>query len=187
MTHTSALSQLRGSPRSRCTPISDAIREHQRSRALAEGPFSDAAAAGLATGLEPTSPLLLQDPSTLPPFDDSQLDDPHLLSSAAAEIYRMRRARDQNMPEGLMGEPAWDILLALYAEEPAQLPASTVCYGSGVPQSTASRWIGVLEKGGLVERTEHPRDSRITLLSLTPAGRLTVERSLKAMLRGSRG
>ena len=122
----------------------------------------------------------------MPPFDTIELDNPQLLSSAAAEIYRMRRARDRHMPADLMGEPAWDILLALYSEEPAKLPVSTVCYGSGVPRTTALRWIGTLEKRGLLERAGHEKDGRIILLSLTPEGRLNVEQCLKEMLRAAR-
>jgi DNA-binding MarR family transcriptional regulator len=130
-------------------------------------------------------PTFFQEISSLPQFEESELDNSQLLSSAAAEIYRMRRARDRQMPPDLVGEPAWDMLLALYSEEPAKLPISTVCYGSGVPPTTALRWIGVLDEGGLVERTKHHRDGRIVLLSLTEQGRLVVERSLKAMLRAA--
>lgn len=99
----------------------------------------------------------------------------------------MRRARDRVMPEGLTGEPAWDILLALYSEEPGELTVSSVCHGSGVPPTTAARWIGVLASQGFLERTKHPRDDRVVLVSLTAKGRLIVERCLKAMLRANRG
>ena len=98
----------------------------------------------------------------------------------------MRRARDRVMPEGLTGEPAWDILLALYSEGPADLTISSVCHGSGVPPTTAARWIGVLEARGLLERSKHPRDDRVVLVCLTAQGRLIVERCLKAMLRATR-
>ena len=122
----------------------------------------------------------------MPAFMDSEIDDPELLSNAAGEIYRMRRARDRYLPKELTGEPAWDILLALYAEEPAKLPVSSLCFGSGAPQTTALRWIAVLEKSGLIVRTQHPRDPSVLLLALTEQGRLLIERSLKAMLRAAR-
>jgi DNA-binding MarR family transcriptional regulator len=128
-----------------------------------------------------------QDKQALVSLEGGNLDNAQLLSTAAAEIYRMRRARDHVMPKGLVGEPAWDMLLALYSEEPAKLTVSSVCYGSGVPQSTAMRWIAILERQKLVRRVEHPRDERINLLSLTDEGRLLVERALKAMLRVFRG
>jgi DNA-binding MarR family transcriptional regulator len=122
----------------------------------------------------------------MPASIDDELDNPERLSNAAGEIYRMRRARDRYLPKELTGEPAWDILLALYAEEPAKLPVSSLCFGSGAPQTTALRWIGVLGKSGLIERTQHPRDASVLLLSLTEQGRLVIERSLRAMLRAAR-
>jgi DNA-binding MarR family transcriptional regulator len=175
-----------------CTPICNLIRRHLQGRqhaleALIARPGNFG---GQHIGAGPgrrAAPLFFQETSNLPPFEEVELDDPQLLSSAASEIYRMRRARDREMPDGVMGEPAWDILLALFAEEPAKLPVSTVCYGSGVPSTTALRWIGVLEAQGLLERTQHTRDARIVLLSLTDQGRLAMERSLNAMLRASRG
>ena len=120
------------------------------------------------------------------PFNDHDLDDPQVLSATAAGIYRMRRARDHLLPKALTGEPAWDMLLALYSEEPSRVTVSSVCYGSGMPQTTAIRWISMLQAQGLVARTEHPRDPSLVLLSLTDDGRALVESILKAMLRASR-
>lgn len=131
--------------------------------------------------------LFFKEHTNLPAFSDNDIDDPRLLNRAAVEIYRMRRARDRVAPKGLFGEPAWDILLALYAEEPSKLPVSSVCYGCGIPSKAGLRWIGVLVGKGLVQRTLHPRDDRIVLLSLTEQGQLVVERSLKTMLRAPGG
>jgi DNA-binding MarR family transcriptional regulator len=125
----------------------------------------------------------LQDETALKPYDESNFDDPQFLSAAAAEIYRMRRARDHVLPSELTGEPAWDMLLAMYSEEATGMTISSVCYGSGVPHSTAVRWISMLEQEGLIERVEHPRDEKIILVSLTASGRSLVEAALKAMLR----
>ncbi|HEV2594699.1 MAG TPA: hypothetical protein VGU01_05810 [Sphingomicrobium sp.] len=130
--------------------------------------------------------LDLQDGTALAPFDDGDFDNPEALPAAAAKIFRMRRARDHVLPKGLGGEPAWDMLLALYSEEPARLTVSSVCYGSGVPHSTALRWISMLEIQGLVQRIEHPRDKKVILLSLTKKGRGIMEDTLTFMLRSLR-
>jgi DNA-binding MarR family transcriptional regulator len=174
------------------TPINDRIRARFEVAArIAAAVFTDPGWTGhqLQAGWSAEHALTgkAKDNNILPPFEDSELDDPRLLSSAAAEVYRMRRARDRIMPAGLMGEPAWDMLLALYSEEPDNLTVSSLCYGSCVPATTALRWIGVLGEEGLVERSRHARDGRIMLVSLTADGRATVERSLKAMLREARG
>jgi len=136
-------------------------------------------------GVGAEAPAIEKDCRSLAEWKDSDLDDCRLLTSAAAEIYAMRRARDRYMPDGLASEPAWDMLLALYSEEPSKLPVSSLCYGSGVPMTTALRWIGVLESQGLVERTRHRRDRRINLLSLTREGSSMVERCLRAILRAA--
>lgn len=164
------------------TPVSDAIRVHHLRR---HGINSAMAEPNVFTA-HLRHPIFFQDQNLLPPFDEAEIDNPEILISAAAEIFRMRRARDQHMPADLVGEPGWDILLALYAEEPQRLPVSTVCYASSIPMSTGLRWVGALVKRGLVERETHHRDGRVVLLLLTQKGRLLVERSLKAMLRSAR-
>jgi DNA-binding MarR family transcriptional regulator len=187
----SLLQDWRDFPSGARTPISDCIRDRLQHRAQAHAALfagcgweRQAISSGSARSIR--SANFFEDAKILPPFENSELDNPQLLASAAAEIYRMRRARDRLMPQGLVGEPAWDILLALYSEEADKLTVSSVCYGSGAPNTTALRWIGVLTRQGLVERTQHPRDARVILLSLTDQGRLVLERSLKAMLRASR-
>jgi DNA-binding MarR family transcriptional regulator len=177
-------------PKDRASPISDAIRHGIRARAAIHAPLVVPTDASLLVRIvnskEEGPSLLLEEASSLPQFDEKELDDPQLLSSAAAEIYRMRRARERHLPECFSGEPAWDMLLVLYSERPAKLPVSSVCYGSGVPLTTALRWIGALDEQGLVERTRHCSDGRIVLVSLTEQGSLMVERCLKAILSPSR-
>jgi DNA-binding MarR family transcriptional regulator len=173
----------------RITPILDCIRANLRVRRDV--------ASGLRTGgaevprhinrstAPRKRPIIQWGLEHLPPFDDHELDEPDVLLSAAAEIYRMRRARDQLMPAGLVGEPAWDMLLALYSEAPGGVTVSSICRGSGVPPDAALRWVGVLEARGLINRNAHDRDQRIALVVLTEHGRAIVERCLKAMLRSS--
>ncbi len=117
--------------------------------------------------------------------NDSELDDPQFLLTAAAEIYEMRRARDHALPSGLASEPAWDILLALYIEQKGKITVGSACRGSGVPKSTALRWVSVLEAQGLVH-CEATTSSSVSLVWLTKQGRIMMERCLKAMLRVTR-
>lgn len=138
------------------------------------------------TSPPPSIPFFSQRISALPPFDDDEIEDPNLLSNAAAELFRMRRARDRHVPTCVVGEPGWDILLALYVEGPDGIPISSACFASGSPSSTALRWIAALAKLDIVRREPHHRDGRVTLVRLTGEGRLMVERSLKAMLRAAR-
>ena len=85
-------------------------------------------------------------------------------------IIRLRRRRERLFGSDLFAEPAWDMLLELYAEELAQRRecVSSLCYASGVPPTTALRWITLLEKTGWFARCADPLDQRRTFLSLTP-------------------
>lgn len=84
-------------------------------------------------------------------------------------ILEHRRRREQFFEEELFADPAWDILLELYAATLGQLRMSTgsVCVGAAVPATTALRWIKVLEDKNLVERKGDPLDGRRIYLSLS--------------------
>ena len=77
----------------------------------------------------------------------------------------------------LLGEPCWDILLDLTAAALARRPISvtSACIASGVPQSTALRWINALEQNGLIERCPDPIDKRRTNVAITAEGLATME------------
>jgi len=59
---------------------------------------------------------------------------------------------------------------------------SALCIASGVPQTTALRYIYRLEQLGLVQTTGHPTDQRRTMVSLTDNARPRIERLLDMML-----
>lgn len=96
-------------------------------------------------------------------------DDEGMQARLVNEILRARRRREKAFGGDLFGEPAWDILLELYAAEHAQrkLSVSSVCYVSAVPATTALRWIQRLEKDGWLERAEDPLDGRRSWIQLT--------------------
>jgi DNA-binding MarR family transcriptional regulator len=108
-----------------------------------------------------------------------------LLVAVASQLYHMRRSRDRLMPKGLMGEPAWDVLLALFSEEPGRVTLSAVSQASGVPPTSAYRWIDLLSAEGLVERIAHPRDANLMFVSLTEKGRACVRECLGALFRAA--
>lgn len=83
-------------------------------------------------------------------------------SSSVRREIRMRRWRDSLFPESLFADPAWDLLLDLYAAhlEGALIPVTSACIAAAVPQTTALRWIIKLEQLGLIMRSEDDRDHR---------------------------
>lgn len=92
---------------------------------------------------------------------------------AAIWIYERRRARSRHFPDpDLFGEPAWDILLDLFIHQ-ARHEKTTVksaCIGSGVPSTTALRWLKLLERDKLLSISDDPTDQRRRLVALTPLG-----------------
>lgn len=83
-----------------------------------------------------------------------------------------RRRRERLLGDNLFSDPAWDMLLQLYAANlrQKQLTVTSLCIASGAPSSTALRWISVLERRGLITQQDDPADRLRLLVSLSPEG-----------------
>lgn len=95
------------------------------------------------------------------------------LTSLAYKIYRARRLRDRMMKEDLFGEPAWDMLLALFCL-PARgqfLTITGLGYAANVPPTTGLRWQRTLRAQGLIECRRDCIDRRKQFVRLTESGR----------------
>jgi len=88
-----------------------------------------------------------------------------------------RRNRDKFFPENLFADPAWDMLLELYAAELGQIRVATasLCAGAAVPPTTALRWISTLERAGLINRRNDPLDGRRIFVALSAKGVSSME------------
>jgi DNA-binding MarR family transcriptional regulator len=95
------------------------------------------------------------------------------LVELACRIYESRRRRARYLSPSLLGEPVWDMLLALYcfSARGRRISVSSLCYASGVPQTTALRWIGVMEKRCLIARSKDHLDGRRYYLLLADKGK----------------
>lgn len=87
-------------------------------------------------------------------------------------LLKLRRRRDRHFDPELFADPAWDILLELFAAALGQqrICVSSLCVGAAVPTTTALRWIKCLEGKGFIERKADPIDGRRFFLSLSGAG-----------------
>ena len=90
----------------------------------------------------------------------------------AKSHYAERRRRAKFLPEGLFGEPAWDLMLDLFiaAREGKEVCTSSACLAAHVPQTTALRRLHLLESQGLIERAGDPSDQRRTIIRLSAKG-----------------
>ena len=112
---------------------------------------------------------------------DRDEDSREALIDLARWIYDSRRERDRFLGSAMLGEPVWDMLLALYCLPPRGEPlcVSSLCYAAGAPQTTALRWVQLMEQKGLIERSRDPADARRTYVSLSDDG----DRMMTALLQ----
>jgi DNA-binding transcriptional ArsR family regulator len=102
------------------------------------------------------------------------LPDPRLVR----RIIRQRQLRARFFDGELFGDPAWDMLLDLTAArvEHTRVSVTSLCIASGVPPTTALRWISQMTEAGLLTRVEDDTDRRRAFITLT-------DRAVDAMAR----
>lgn len=88
---------------------------------------------------------------------------------AIRATIRARRLRDQHFASELFADPAWDMLLDLYAArlEGRRVSVSSLCIAAAVPPTTALRWIGTMHDADLFGREADPTDKRRAHITLT--------------------
>lgn len=111
------------------------------------------------------------------------LPDPRLLR----EILKLRRLRSDYFEGDIFADPAWDMILDLAAarEEYQRVSVTSLCLASNVPTTTALRWINILIKCGIFERSDDQTDKRRAFLTLSDDGANAVARYFAHCDRGS--
>ncbi len=94
---------------------------------------------------------------------------PSVGAATIRALIRRRRLRERFFEADLFADPAWDILLDLYAAylEGGRVCVSSLCYAAAVPPTTALRWIGSMCDSGLLERHADAHDKRRHFIHLT--------------------
>jgi hypothetical protein len=105
---------------------------------------------------------------SLPTLDFSD----NKLGAIASSIHNARQRRLRLFDGSLFGEPAWDMLLTLFIARcrGEQVTTTRLCTASGAPHATGLRWIGLLDRQGLLQRLRAPDDARVMLIELTDTG-----------------
>ena len=88
------------------------------------------------------------------------------------DALRQRATRARFFGDDLFHDPAWDMLLDLYAAhiEQKRVSITSVCMASGVPTTTALRWLNALERRQLINKANDPNDGRRIFVALSPQG-----------------
>jgi DNA-binding MarR family transcriptional regulator len=107
----------------------------------------------------------------------------------ARKLIEDRCRRNYLFGEQLFGEPAWDMLLALYGRNDRQELSDMVWLADAahIPQSTAVRWQWALIERGLVEFAPKRAFGVAAEVRLTEQGRQLMERYLLQTWFGSQG
>ena len=111
------------------------------------------------------------------------LPDPRLIR----RIIRQRQLRARFFDGELFADPAWDMLLDLAASraEHKRVSVTSLCIASGVPPTTALRWIALMSEGGLLERVEDETDRRRAFIALTDRAADAMARYFTELGRGA--
>lgn len=96
-------------------------------------------------------------------------------------LQRVRGHRNERLGVDLFRDPAWDMLLELAAANLSDQPVSvsSLCFASGVPATTALRYIDRMVEEGLVVRIGDDGDHRRVLIRIAPAMLAPVEALLR--------
>lgn len=103
------------------------------------------------------------------------------LEQRARQILDLRVRRAEKFGRAMFSEPAWEMLLILYASGGARLTVTQLVKLSGASKATALRWMDYLADQGLIRRDTHPTDARRLFVFLTEKA----ERALDAYLSES--
>ncbi|WP_435201265.1 hypothetical protein [Qipengyuania sp. 902] len=125
----------------------------------------------------------LQALSAEPRFAGRKVYDLHTIklhASALALIARRehhaRRVREELIPSAHFGEPAWDLLLDLFANSVVgkDIPKNAAQIAAHCPPTTALRYIEQLENEGMISERKSEEDGRVLLMRLTDEALVSV-------------
>jgi DNA-binding MarR family transcriptional regulator len=100
-----------------------------------------------------------------------------MLREHASLIRSARDLRQESFDRNIFGEPAWEMLLALYVIDGEQRRLSTrqVAKLASLSLTTTLRWLDYLEEQDLVSRQTNPFDHRVVYTELSDKGRAAMD------------
>lgn len=113
-----------------------------------------------------------------PASDDPAASGNLVRAARVRERIRQRRTRESLFNNDIFADPAWDMLLDLYAAEleGGDVSVSSLCIAATVPTTTALRWIKMLSDQGWLVRQQDPCDGRRINMRLSDAARTRLNR-----------
>ncbi len=100
------------------------------------------------------------------------MDHERLARGRAARLVKLRHKRERVFGDKLFNDPAWNMLLELLIRrlDKQDTSLSTACIASGVPETTAVRFLQGLVENGLVVKNGNAIGQRVQHVMLTDEG-----------------
>ncbi len=140
--------------------------------AASPSPFIEDHVAAPARGYRGPPPLDGMPPARPPGYA------PGPRAALVRRLIRLRRMREHFFAADMFADPAWDMLLDLYAArlERAQVSVSSLCIAAAVPATTALRWVKSMTDAGIFVRMADPHDGRRVFIALSEASAEALDR-----------
>ena len=97
----------------------------------------------------------------------------HIDMIERAEKYlHWGRTKSQTLDSGngLFADSCWNMCLDIFicGLKEERVTVSAIAHSSGIPMTTAMRYINVMVEQGLIEKTPNPADNRMVFVSVSP-------------------
>ncbi len=147
--------------------ISDELADFAKTLARIAEQDEEAAIGGLAErpiSFRPAPAAIMQ-----PLVSQSSEPVPQITAASVRTAIKLRRLRERYFDAELFADPAWDILLDLFAArfEGTNVSVSSLCIAAAVPATTALRWISAMTANGILLRRHDPKDARRVFIELS--------------------
>ncbi|QTD55469.1 helix-turn-helix domain-containing protein [Parasphingorhabdus cellanae] len=97
-----------------------------------------------------------------------EMDNAELINRAETMLRWSRlKANMLNMGAGLFTDSCWNMCLDIYVCDlkDEKITVSSIAHSSGIPMTTAMRYINVMVEEGLLEKSPNPSDNRMIFIS----------------------
>lgn len=125
--------------------------------------------------------MLRFSPGTAQSFESESVGS--AVTAQQVRSYVAARREHKLLADGGISDPAWDILLELFASslEKRDVMVADACHAVGCPLTTGLRYLRLLQDAGLVRRKDQRRDMRTRIITITDEGRDLVQTFLNQL------
>jgi DNA-binding MarR family transcriptional regulator len=122
------------------------------------------------------------------PLSQADLAADDLIATLLNYEHRARTLRGQVFDANVVNDSSWPLLQDLLSAhfKGQKLRTKQLCAASGLPQTTVLRYLDHLEGHDLIRRENDPDDNRVTLVSITGAGALSMREYYTRVLGNER-